>query len=195
MTTILAAAAMLLAAPVFATPAWADDAGGFAPPPPAKVSPYRQGRGWFLSGDVGLAMVSYGQNGESAGEVGAYVVARFGGMLTPRLALSAEFWSDGHGYRDFEAGSATQNTLALAATFWLTPRFWLSGGLGSSTAKGFWNGSVEWEEEGISLMIGVAYELLHRPRWSIDLTSRVVTTWYEPFHRTATIFGVGASWH
>lgn len=184
---------------------------GYATPPPIgqpssieAQSRFREGKGWFLSGDLGLGGVgitaSDGSNDH--GSSAMFFHLRFGGMLSKRLALSAELWSDGYDDDDefLQVQRYTQNVLALAATYWVRPRFWFTAGMGSATMRDYsWSEPVAYD--GSAFMVGTGYELMHRDNYSVDLTFRLVSSsyatneWGDSLGRTSAAVGLGATWH
>jgi hypothetical protein len=51
--------------------------------------------GWFFGANLGTGPIGYGDSSIEGGG-GGFLDLRFGGMLTSRLALALEYWSDGH---------------------------------------------------------------------------------------------------
>jgi hypothetical protein len=173
---------------------------GPAIPAPVRESRFRSSGSWFLGGDFGVGAVTRGwSDGSDAGSSAQFLHLRFGGMLSERLGLSVELWSDG--YKDeefFETEQATQNVIALAVSYYLSPRLWVATGLGSATLRDY-SGSETVTAEGSGLMVGLGYELFARPKYSIDLTMRTIMSSYEfgwaELSRTSVAFGAGATWH
>lgn len=169
-----------------------------APAPGAPEPRFRQGKGWFVGGSLGFGTVSYSSD-SSSGETAAFFEARFGTMLGNRFALSIEYWSDGHRIEDEPDVAVTENSLALAATYWATPRFWLRAGLGAALLSAYFRGAAEQEFEGSSFLASGGYELWSHEKYSIDIAARFVSSSYEveweTMHRAAFSLNLGANWY
>lgn len=171
-----------------------------APQPTAGESQFREGKGWYLGADAGAGAVTIGwSSGDDSGSSSLNFHFRFGGMLRPRLAVSAEFWSDGHSTTDIDA-SYTQNVLALAASYWLLPRLWVTTGVGSGTLRTYAGGSGDAQvNKGHVFMVGSGFEVLSRKRYSLDLNIRLFQSTYDlgwvTMSRGSVSFGLGATWH
>jgi len=123
-----------------------------------------------------------------------------GGMLSPRLALLAEFQVNGQTVEDhYPDGAATlgQGALMVAGQFWLTPRFWLKGGLGfaglSITHSDYYEDSSENIANGTALLLGAGYEFYARQDFSVDLQGRLFVGSYDSLedHITSGTIGLG----
>ena len=128
---------------------------------------------------------------------GFFFDARFGGMLSSRLGLSIELWSNGHRIEtiDTDEASITQTTLGLAATYWLNRRLWFKAGLGISGLSRYENGDSVEDAEGTSLTAAIGYEIMHRGNWAVDLSLRLVASRYDEealqFQRSSFAFNLG----
>lgn len=160
---------------------------------------FRNGKGWFLGGSVGISTLSYsflGDNSQTAG----LIELRFGGMFGQRTGLSVEFWSDGHNLESSASAAITENSLAIALTYWVTPRFWLKTGLGSATLKLFNVSPIEDELDGMVIMGNVGLEMVSRSEFSLDIFMRMLASFYESnnfggVQRTGLALGIGANWY
>ena len=179
------------------------------PPSPGQPGPvsygsqsrFREGKGWFLGGDFALGGVAATwDNGLDQGGSALFFHLRFGGKLSQRLGLSVELWSDGYDNEgDFgEIQRYTQNVVALAVSYWLMPRFWVTTGLGSATLRDY-SGPETIPTDGSGFMVGMGYELFAREKYSIDATLRLISSSYDmewaTMGRTSFAVGVGATWH
>lgn len=179
---------------------------GFAEPPTSTHRPstssrtkFRDGKGWFISGDVGIGAVAYTYgDGADHGESGPFIHARFGAMLTQRVALSAELWSDGHN-SSFNGGSFSQRVYALALSYWAIPKLWVTAGFGSAKLKESSEFTPTRDYSGVAYMAGLGYEVWSRERYSIDVTMRMLSSGFDidftNLSRTGFVVGIGASWH
>ena len=166
---------------------------------PEASDPGWQRSGWFLGGGLGMGSMGY-ENIFIASDGAAYCFdAYFGGMLTPRIALSVELWSDGH--RAASSGSMAQDVLGMAARYWFTPKLWSKGGFGSATLVGDeirWNGQESLD--GISFLLSTGYELISKDSMALEVAVRVMTTGYEmpgwgAFRRTLLGAHLGFIWY
>lgn len=162
---------------------------------------YRKGKGWFVSGDVGVGGVaaSFADGSGDRGAQAGFFHLRFGGMIKQRLGVSVELWSDGYDDEiDFGPDERfVQNTVALAVSYWASPRIWVTGGLGSASLHDY-SSPVKVTNDGAAYMVGMGLEVWRRPKYSLDLTFRLITSSYDvgsQLNRTSAGFGVGATWH
>ncbi len=96
------------------------------------------------------------------------------------------------------AGAFTQRVYALAVTYWMVPRLWLTAGLGSARLKDA-GAFFENNYAGSAYMTGIGYEVWSRERYAVNLTLRLITSSFDAgftsISRTAFAIGLGASWH
>ncbi len=108
------------------------------------------------------------------------VSGHIGYMLTPNLAILADFWVMVHN-EDFL--TVYQNINTLAARYWVTPALWVQGGLGNANVGYKWDGIfVNIEDETKSapgVMFGVGYEFYVKPKFAIDVSLRYGTGFYD----------------
>jgi hypothetical protein len=192
-------------APAADQPAPATAAEPARPRPAAQylpVSRFRRGKGWFLGGSMGIGSVAYSGPGNLDSKTATFFDARLGGMLTERLALSAEFWSDGHRKElEFEGTvAATQNCLGLGATYWATPHLWVKAALGTARLTVYSNGAEQAAREGLAYTASTGYEIVSRRSLSVDLSLRLLmssfdTSVEENVTRSALSLHAGANWY
>lgn len=164
-------------------------------------SQFREGKSWFLSGDLGIGGVgATGSAGTDSGGSAMFFHFRFGGKLSSRLGVSVEFWSDGYNSEnDFgQIERYVQNVVALSASYWLSPRLWATTGFGSSTLHDY-SGPVQVSNDGSALMVGMGLELFRREKYSIDGVARMISSSYDvgfqELNRISFSVGLGATWH
>jgi len=192
---------------IAATPSVAS-AQGYAPPPPpppgyyAPPAPPPMVRTGFTLG-VGLGIGSlhlsdsFGEDDFGSG----FFELHLGGMISPRLALLVELWGSSHSNNEFNDEQLTQGNAGVALQGWVSPRLWLKGGIGSSRLEASDFGSVVAEAEGAALLLAVGYELLHHPRYALDLQFRTTFASYgedNAFGELETSSGslqIGFSWY
>jgi hypothetical protein len=171
-----------------------------AQPVARPVSRFRRGKGWFLGASLGIGSVAYSGDGISNdSETATFFDARLGGMLGERLALSAEFWSDGHRNEFDDSVAVTQNCLGLGAIYWITPHFWAKAGMGTARLKLYRNGSELANHEGFAYTTSVGYEIVSRKSLSVDLSLRLLMssfgTTFDDVSRSALSLHTGANWY
>ncbi|MEM9490974.1 MAG: hypothetical protein AAGC55_17630, partial [Myxococcota bacterium] len=123
---------------------------------------------------------------------GYFMDARLGGMVNPRLALSVEYWSDGHNADN--DSSFTLNSLAVAATFWPRSRLWLRAGLGTSLLS-IYQGRSDDSRRGYTFTGAIGYEIAHRGKWAFDLSATLRSSnfneEFEDIRRGTISFNLG----
>lgn len=178
------------------------------PPFTSPRSAFRQRHSWFLSAHLGIGSASYAADDFSTDPIEAGTLAtfdlRFGGMLSPRLALAVEYWSDGHSYQDRTLigqspdASIVQNSYAASVYYWLTPKVWFGAGLGTSSMNAYYNDITEEFGEAATIMGALGYELVSRDRFAVDLSARFMSSSYDndSANLSRSTFGLrlGLSW-
>ncbi len=114
--------------------------------------------------------------------VSGSIDAHVGIMLNPRLALSFEVWGTGQAL-DSQADATLVQVLVMgSAKFWLAPRVWIKGGLGTAhLSMTFSDDSRDKLATGAAGMAAVGVELIHRPRFAMDLQLKGGVGNYEGF--------------
>lgn len=118
-----------------------------------------------------------------------------GWMLTPQLALLLEGYGVSH---TDEFNTLSQTMGAIAAQYWLTPKFWLKGGLGSGHMSLTNNRGVEiaTSEEGAGIMLAAGYEVFQTHSLAVDLSLRTAAVSYEESDTvTQTAATIGVNWY
>jgi hypothetical protein len=123
-----------------------------------------------------------------------------GGFVGPRLALMAEIQGNAvtlssDGYDDI---TLVQSALMGAAQYWITPQFWIKGGIGFASLDlddSYYNDSAH-IDGGMALMGGLGFELLSAQRFSVDLQGRLLAGSYDGIDQqiTSASIGVGINW-
>ncbi len=197
-------------APLSLAPAVADaQPGYYAQPQPSTQLPggfhNRQGR-LIFGFSLGLGTMS-----DSEGKIGGdsstnystlsgMASGHIGGFIGPRLALMAELQgnivtlsTDG-----FDDLTLVQTGLMGAIQYWVTPQFWLKGGLGfaSLDVDDTYDGSSTHVDSGLAIMGAVGFELLSSKYFSVDLQGRLLAGSYDGIEEqiTAGSIGVGINW-
>jgi hypothetical protein len=125
--------------------------------------------------------------------------AHIGFMVNPRLALMFEVWGAGQAL-DSQSDVTIVQVLAMgAAQYWVTPRIWIKGGLGTAhLSERYGDSEVANEiDTGAAVMGAVGAELISRPRFSMDLQLRGGSGTYEGIEDTITqaSLQLGLSWY
>lgn len=124
-----------------------------------------------------------------------------GAMLAPNLAILLEGTVTGQQLDAVGAQTLMQAQLLAAVQYWLTPMLWIKGGLGSSHLSISYDDGYETQSEeldtGMAAMAAIGYEVLHAPRFAIDVDLRLSTGTYNGLDDkiSAGLVGVGFSWY
>ena len=97
-----------------------------------------------------------------------------GGMLTPRLAVLAELWAviaprEECRRNVCETDAISQVNVGIAAQFWITRRFWLKGGFGTSKLV---EEPGQGDADGIAISGAIGFEVFSSPYLAIDVQLR-----------------------
>jgi hypothetical protein len=212
-TKLLIVLAFMLVAPAVAS-AQGRGGGYYNSAPPTYQLPggfwNRQGRLTF-GGSLGLGGMS-DRFGDiectqcDYNPVSGMVEGHIGGFIGPRLAILGELGVNGQQVESDASGDTTlvQSTLMIAAKFWVTPQFWIEGGIGFANLrleKSYYGDGIVDEssipENGMALMASAGFELLSARYFSIDLTGRLVNGAYKGIDNTVTgaTIGVAVNWY
>lgn len=177
---------------------------GAGPPPsqpPSAVGPDGYFQRWGLYGGFGLALGNMtfdcdGCEDDQLESVGLH--GDIGWRINPRVGISFDFYGMAHP-EDTAFGTLTLvhavNTIALQ--YWATPQLWLKGGLGVAQMQLHYDdgGPPDTSDTVGGIMLGAGYEVLSTPSFSLDLSLRIASGFFED--GTATNAGVAFSvnWH
>jgi opacity protein-like surface antigen len=188
--------------------------GGYYAAPPATAPGGFMNRGGRLAIGVGLGFG--GMSADEAdlscqtcegGTVAAGIDFHIGGMLSPRLALLAEFQVNAQPLEEDVYGDTvmlTQAALLGAAQFWVTPRLWVKGGLGFASLQESYSNCDDYYDDcdqeldtGGALLLGAGVELVQSRNFALDLQGRILAAGYEDLDDTITsaTIGVGLNWY
>lgn len=122
-----------------------------------------------------------------------------GFMLTPRLAAQYELWGTGQAL-DAQASVSVVQVLSMAALqYWVTPKLWIKGGIGTAHLAQTYEANDQREEidNGVAGMAAIGIELISKPKFAMDLQLRGGTGTYEgikdQIHQGALTLGF--SWY
>jgi hypothetical protein len=125
-----------------------------------------------------------------------------GGMLNSRLALLFEVQLNGQ-LISADTGTGpgdqtlVQSAAMLAIQYWLTPQFWIKGGLGLShlTVDSTYYGEAP-GSDGVAVMGAAGFEIFSARRMAIELQGRIISGSYDGVsdHITAGTIGIGINW-
>lgn len=183
-----------------------------APPPaygapapayaPAYVAPVSLRRGLTLGVGLGIGGMESADGpiecvdckDSAAGSFDLHV----GVMLNPRFALMFEMWGTAQAL-DSQADVTLVQVLALgAAQYWMTPRVWIKGGVGSAHLSERYADIDQPNDldSGVGVMAAVGAELISRPRFALDVQLRAGSGTYEGLQETITqaSLQLGLSW-
>jgi len=124
-----------------------------------------------------------------------------GTMLTPRLSLQGEIHLQDRTLDAVGDVSLTQTMVLLAVQYWLIPRLWIKGGIGSGHLSiDYANGGPASSEDlgtGLALHGAVGYELMHSARFGLDFQLMTGFTNYSERQEnvSTTSAGFGVNWY
>lgn len=206
-TKSLLVLAFLLVPGVAAAQGYYGGGPGYSQPPPAPLPGgyhNRMGRlAWGFS--VGLGgMHDSGSNVTRCGNCDYNPMAiefdgHIGGFLSPRFALMAEGQVNAQtvAHDIYDDTVLSQNALMIAGQFWLTPQFWIKGGIGFAHLYAD-NYYEVWDfGTGGAIMGAAGYELMSARNFAVDLQGRIIQGSYEGFDDSVTsgTIGVGINWY
>lgn len=155
-------------------------------PPPKAAKTTRDG--WNIGLSLGVGSMS-----SSAGELECIdcdseppTIAfdlHVGTMVMPRMALQAEVWGQSRSLDAYGDASLGQTMFMVALQYWLTPRFWIKGGLGiASLSVSYYDGVDDVSENvdnGSAVMGAIGYELISSRSFALDLQLKTGSGLYE----------------
>ena len=121
-----------------------------------------------------------------------------GTMLRPRLRLLGDIWAMAHTENGF---TVTQTLVTGGLQYWIIDRLWIAGGIGGAHATFRYSGPFvsyrDQTESVFGITGGIGYEIVSKPRFSLDAELRVGTGFYsgqdDNAHNEA--LGVGFTWY
>jgi hypothetical protein len=175
---------------------------GYAPPPPGYaptvVAPPAERRGFLIGIGIGPGSIDvideYGDEEDSLD--GASFTLQIGGLINPRFGLMLDVWSVVH--HDDEYGddfTISHNIMTIAAQYWLTPRFWIKGGIGRANYEVSTDFEDAESEDVPAWLVGLGYELAHSRTFALDLQLRVGAGEYEEGTLQNGAFLLGLNWY
>jgi hypothetical protein len=124
-----------------------------------------------------------------------------GGMINPRMAILGEvFW---HAQTiDADGFNWLNQTMVMGALqFWLTPQFWLKGGVGFASLSSHFDDGFNFDDDqidtGVAVMAAAGIEILHSPWFAVDLQGRLASGNYDGVDEQVNVgtIGVGFNWY
>jgi hypothetical protein len=107
---------------------------------------------------------------------GPAIALHLGGMLTEKVALVF----DGSGVGKDENSTQITSVLASAALqYWVSPKVWVKGGIGSGQLGVSGNGLNETSDGGLGFLGAIGVEVVQKQRFAIDLQARFTTAKIE----------------
>lgn len=104
-----------------------------------------------------------------------------GYMVNPRLALMYEAWGVAQKLDAAESVTLVQVLSMAAAQYWLTPRLWVKGGIGTAHLVERYKPEEEGKklDTGVAVMGAVGIEIMQGRRFAMDLQLRAGSGTYE----------------
>ncbi len=118
-----------------------------------------------------------------------------GWMINPSLALLLEGYGVSHTENNV---TLSQNVGLVAAQYWISPKFWIKGGLGSGHLSLSNNRGEEFavSEEGAGGMLAAGYEVYQGRAFAVDLALRSAAVSYKESETvTQTAATIGVNWY
>jgi len=179
-------------------------------PPPAGANPFagprfpnRRGLTLGFGGGIG-SMETSDIAGLGDDSLAGGVFGHVGWMLTPQLALVGEAFTALQSTGDnIGAGDVflAQTGVFVAAQFWATPQLWFKGGVGGAFASFQDDAGIVEDigsgDGGPALLLAAGFEVLHAPRFSLDVQFRFASATYDGVVDTRVsqgIFAIGFNW-
>jgi hypothetical protein len=122
-----------------------------------------------------------------------------GGMVNPRMAIMGELFIPAQLIDDEFADFLVQPMLFAALQYWLTPHFWLKGGLCFASLQVNFGDTGDSDEidTGGAWQAQAGFEVLQAPNFTIDINGRLTGASYNGIDDnvvTGTV-GIGANWY
>ena len=175
--------------------------GAYAPPPP-QPGYYAQPvaaapavrRGFLIGFSLGGGSITCDECTDSLD--GLALDIHLGGMITPQLALMFDGMGVAHSF-DEGGGTLVHVVDTFAAQYWVTPQFWIKGGVGIgrlsvSDADGE---QVAASETGSAAMFGIGYELVSSRTFALDLQLRGAVAHYDGGDIQMGSLNLGLNWY
>ena len=152
---------------------------GQPPPPPTGVIR----SGFIFGGGIGLGAISFTDCDDCEVLGGLGLQFHLGGMIAPNLALMFDGATVVHPLDNGDGSTSALMSNTGMAVFrgWISPIFWLEGGLGvgyMSLADEY--GTIPPETRaGFGGLVGAGLELLQTPQFTLDLQLRITASRYN----------------
>lgn len=171
---------------------------GAATPDPYVAPPQEVRQGFNIGFGVGAGNLSC-DGPDCDGVTGAGSLDfQVGTMLRPRLRLVGDIWGMAHTEDGF---TVTQTLVTGGLQYWIIDRLWIAGGIGAAHATFRYSGPfVSYEDQTESVFGvtgGIGFEIISKPRFSLDIELRGGTGFYSNNDDTAhnEAVGVGFTWY
>jgi hypothetical protein len=190
-----------------AAPYYGPNYGPAQPPlPPQPAEQTRQGWNLGLSLGVGSMTSSAGDFECLDCDTEPPAIAfdlHVGTMIMPRMALQAEAWVQSRALDAYGDSSIGQSMFLLALQYWLTPRFWIKGGLGFASLTVSYNNGFEDVtdnvNDGSAVMGALGYELVSSSSFALDLQLKTGAGIYDDGADgediSSGVLAVGVNWY
>lgn len=129
------------------------------------------------------------------------VDGHIGGMINERTAVLFEAQLNGQTvHSDFINGDTvlTQSAAMVAVQYWITPQFWIKGGVGFAHLDAQDDyGTTDDFGGGAAVMGAAGFELLSTRRFALDLQGRIIEGSYHGLddNITSATVGLGFNWY
>jgi hypothetical protein len=161
--------------------------------PPAPIGIQRDG--FVIGFSLGAGVLTNDQCDSCESLEGGALELHLGFMVTPQLALLVEGFGVSHTEQNL---TLSQTMGVVAAQYWLTPKLWIKGGLGSGhlSLSNDQGQELATSEEGAGAMIAAGYEVYQGRSFAVDVSLRSAAVSYEDADTvTQTAAAVGFNWY
>jgi hypothetical protein len=179
--------------------------GAYGPPPPppppgyyaqpvGAPAPSPERRGFLIGFSLGGGSITCDECNESLSGIALDI--HLGGMITPQLALMFDGMGVAH---TLEGGGGTLINVVdtIAAQYWVSPQFWIKGGIGVGrlSVSDSDGEEVAASETGSAAMIGAGYELVSSRTFALDLQLRGAVAHYDGTDVQMGSLNLGLNWY
>jgi len=138
-------------------------------PPPSYVPPAGRS-GFFIGISVGGGQMIATDCSGCDSLAGLAFDFSIGSMISPSVGIMYDAFAV---LRPEDGSVLTNATNTVAAQIWLTPKFWLKGGVGFSQIRITTELGESAADYGFGATAGAGFEIVSSPRFAIDIAGRV----------------------
>jgi len=163
---------------------------------PAYYPPSSYRSGLVIGGAIGVGGLTADQCGDVCG-AGLSLEGHIGGMINPQAALMFDAWTVIHQH-SIGNGTTSDTLYTGALQFWVSPIFWLKGGIGIGNTTVASNTFGFGDATAFAIMGAAGVELMQRGPFALDLQGRIGHTFFDQADggpMTNYAFMIGFNWY